>query len=74
MTQLGAELRAPDSWSRAFPTGILKEESNIDEATAYHSEFLQEIKSSPGVSNRGNLIKVIGYIGDGGAKKPPENH
>ena len=48
--------------------------NNIDEAMVYQSGFLQEIKSSIGISNRGNLMKGIVYVCDVGAKKQLESH
>lgn len=38
--------------------------NNTDEAMVYQSGFLQEIKSSIGSSNGGNLMKGIVYLCD----------
>lgn len=48
--------------------------NNTDEAMVYQSRFLQEIKSSVGISKGGNLMKGIVYVCDVRAKKQLESH
>lgn len=76
VAELGPELRAPDCQASVFNIQTMEWESRTKPAMMINpkSGSLQEIKSSLGISNKGNLVKRIGYTDDVRAKKPSENH